>query len=106
MTKRLTLGAALLFLSLSVAKLLLAQGSALSGSQSKPPITGEDRDRLLAAGKKLRIQVQAAGAQVERTVLDELWEPLLFMSNLSYQHFDMPEPLGRDDAEFRHMRTQ
>ena len=48
MTKRPTLGAALLLLSLSVAKLLFAQGAALSGSQSKAPITGEDRDRLLA----------------------------------------------------------
>jgi mono/diheme cytochrome c family protein len=56
MTKRLTLGAALLFLSLSVATLLFAQGAAPSGSQSKAPITGEDRDRLLAAGKKLFVE--------------------------------------------------
>lgn len=56
MTKGLTLGAALLFLSLSVAKLLFAQGAAPSGSQSKAPIAGEDRDRLLAAGKKLFVE--------------------------------------------------
>jgi mono/diheme cytochrome c family protein len=53
MTKRLTLGAALLLLSLSVAKLLFAQGAAPSASQAKTALTGEDRDRLLAAGKKL-----------------------------------------------------
>jgi hypothetical protein len=52
MTKRLTLGAALLLLSLSAAKLLFAQGAALSGSQSKAPVTGEDRDRLLVCGKE------------------------------------------------------
>jgi len=56
MTKRLTLGAAVLLLSLSVAKLLFAQGAALSGSQSKAPISGEDRDRLLVAGKKLFVE--------------------------------------------------
>jgi mono/diheme cytochrome c family protein len=56
MTKRPTLGVALLLLSLSVAKLLFAQGAALSGSQSKASITGEDRDRLLAAGKKLFVE--------------------------------------------------
>jgi mono/diheme cytochrome c family protein len=56
MTKRLTLGAALLLLSLSGAKLLFAQGAALSGSQSRVPITDEDRDRLLAAGKKLFVE--------------------------------------------------
>lgn len=53
MTKRLTLAAALLLLSLSVAKLLFAQGVAPSGSQAKTPLPAEDRDRLLAAGKKL-----------------------------------------------------
>jgi len=56
MTKGLTLGAALLFLSLSVAKLLFAQGAAPCDSQSKAPIAGEDRDRLLAAGKKLFVE--------------------------------------------------
>jgi mono/diheme cytochrome c family protein len=56
MTKRLTPGAALLFLSLSVATLLFAQGAPPPGSQSKAPITGEDRDRLLAAGKKLFVE--------------------------------------------------
>jgi len=56
MTKRLTLGAALLLLSLSVAKLLFAQGAALSASQSKAPVTGEDRDRLLVAGKELFVE--------------------------------------------------
>jgi len=40
MTKRRTLGAALLLLSLSVAKLLFAQGAAPSGSQVKTAITG------------------------------------------------------------------
>ena len=56
MTKRRTLGAALLLLSLSVAKLLFAQGAAPSGSQVKTAITGEDRDRLLAAGKTLFVE--------------------------------------------------
>jgi mono/diheme cytochrome c family protein len=53
MTKRLTLTAALLLLSLSVARLLFAQGVAPSGSQAKTPLTAEDHDRLLVAGKKL-----------------------------------------------------
>lgn len=56
MTKRLTLGAALLLLSLSVAKLLFAQGAAPSASQAKTALAGEDRDRLLAAGKKLFVE--------------------------------------------------
>ncbi len=56
MTMRLTLGAALLVLSLSVAKLLFAQGAAPSGWQVKTAITGEDRDRLLAAGKTLFVE--------------------------------------------------
>ena len=65
MTKLLTLGAALLLLSLSVAKLLFAQGAVPSGSQAKAPITGEDRDRLLAAGKKLFVG-RCAKCHVER----------------------------------------
>jgi hypothetical protein len=53
MTKQLTLAAALLLLSLSLAKFLSAQGVAPSGPHAKTSLIAEDRDRLLAAGKKL-----------------------------------------------------
>jgi mono/diheme cytochrome c family protein len=56
MTKRLTLSAALLLLSLSATMLVFARGGARSSLQGKTAITGEDRDRLLAAGKKLFVE--------------------------------------------------
>ncbi len=53
MTKRLTLGAALLLLSLPAAMLVFAHGATQSPLQAKTAITGEEPERLLAAGKKL-----------------------------------------------------
>ena len=53
MTKRLTLGAALLLLSSLASMLVFARGQAQSSLQAK---TGEEPERLLAAGKKLFVE--------------------------------------------------
>jgi len=49
--KRVTLGVLLLFLSM--AGLLIAQHDGQEASQTKPPVTKAEQERLLAVGKKL-----------------------------------------------------
>jgi chemotaxis protein histidine kinase CheA/CheY-like chemotaxis protein len=44
------------------------------------------RDLAHQLGKKVRVVVRGAGAQVERTVLDELWEPLLHLVRNAIDH--------------------
>src|SRR5207253_3777234 len=44
------------------------------------------RDLARQLGKKLRVVVRGAGAQVERTVLDELAEPLLHLVRNAVDH--------------------
>ncbi len=56
MTKRLTLGAVLLLLSLSVAKLVSGHVGQRSQLQAKSVTAEEDRERLLTAGKKLFVE--------------------------------------------------
>jgi mono/diheme cytochrome c family protein len=56
MRKRVTLGAVLLLLPLSVAELVHARGDARLGLQAKPVVTDEERGKLLATGKKLFVE--------------------------------------------------
>jgi mono/diheme cytochrome c family protein len=56
MMKRVTLGAGLLLLSLSVAKLVHARLDARLSSQAKPVATDEEREKLLATGKKIFVE--------------------------------------------------
>ncbi len=59
MTKRLTLGAALLLLSSLASILVFARGQAQSSLQAKTAVTGEEPERLLTAGtagKKLFVE--------------------------------------------------
>jgi len=56
MTKRLTLGAALLLLSSLASMLVFARGQAQSSLQAKTAVTGEEPERLLTAGKKLFVE--------------------------------------------------
>jgi mono/diheme cytochrome c family protein len=65
MRKRLTLGAVLLLLSLPVAGIVRARGAAWLGLQAKPGVTDEERERLLATGKKVFIE-QCAKCHDER----------------------------------------
>ena len=65
MRKRLTLGAVLLLLSLPVAGIVGARGAAWLGLQAKPGVTDEERERLLATGKKVFIE-QCAKCHDER----------------------------------------
>jgi two-component system, chemotaxis family, sensor kinase CheA len=44
------------------------------------------REIAAAQGKKVHIQVRAAGAEVERRILDELWEPLLHLVRNAVDH--------------------
>jgi len=53
MRKQVRLGVVLLLLSLSMAKLVTAHGDRRSGWQAKTFVADEDREDLLAAGKKL-----------------------------------------------------
>src|SRR5205085_12532889 len=58
--------------------------------QSIEPTLGElvrhARELALGQGKRLRGVVEAAGAQVERNVLDALWEPLLHVVRNAVDH--------------------
>ncbi len=56
MMKRVTPGAVLLLLSLSVAELIHARGLARLGRQAKPVATDEERGKLLATGKKIFVE--------------------------------------------------
>jgi mono/diheme cytochrome c family protein len=56
MTKRLTLGAVLLLLSFFIAKQVSGHGDQRSGLQAKSVTADEDRERVLAAGKKLFVE--------------------------------------------------
>ena len=56
MTKRITLGATLLLFSFLVAKQVFGHGDQRSGLQAKSVTADEDRERLLAAGKKLFVE--------------------------------------------------
>jgi mono/diheme cytochrome c family protein len=56
MMKRVTLGAALLLVSLSVATMIQGRGDARLGLQAKPIATEEERGRLLATGKKIFVE--------------------------------------------------
>jgi mono/diheme cytochrome c family protein len=55
-TKRFTLGAALLLLALSLTKLVSGHGDQPSVLQAKSVTADEDREHLLAAGKKIFIE--------------------------------------------------
>jgi len=56
MRKRVTIGAALLLLSLLAAELIHAWGHARSGLQAKPVATDEERGNLLATGKRIFVE--------------------------------------------------
>jgi mono/diheme cytochrome c family protein len=56
LAKRLTLGAAFLLLLFSVAELVSGHGDQRSGLQAKSGVADEDRERQLAAGKKLFVE--------------------------------------------------
>jgi mono/diheme cytochrome c family protein len=56
MMKRVTLGAALLLVSLPVATMIQGRGDARLGLQAKPIATEEERGRLLATGKKIFVE--------------------------------------------------
>jgi mono/diheme cytochrome c family protein len=56
MRKRVTLGAVLLVVSLSVAELVHARRDARLGLQAKPVVTDEERGRLLTIGKKIFVE--------------------------------------------------
>ena len=53
-------------------------------------------------GKRLRVIVRAQGAEVERSVLEELWEPLLHLIRNSVDHgVERPEERGDKNGEAR-----
>jgi len=56
MRKRVTVGAVLLLLTLSVTELVHARHDARLGLQAKPVATDEERGRLLATGKKIFVE--------------------------------------------------
>jgi len=56
MSKRVTVGAALLLLPFSVAELVHARHDARLGRQAKPVATDEERGKLLATGKKIFVE--------------------------------------------------
>ena len=56
MRKRVALGAALLALSLAVAGIVYGRGEARWGLQAKPVVTEEEREKLLATGKKIFVE--------------------------------------------------
>jgi two-component system chemotaxis sensor kinase CheA/two-component system sensor histidine kinase and response regulator WspE len=60
------------------------------------PVLGEllrhARELATAQGKRLRVVVEAARAQVERSVLDELWEGLLHLTRNAIDHGIEPPP--------------
>ncbi len=51
--KRVTVGVFLLLLSMSAVGLLIARRDGQEASQTKPPVTKAEQERLLALGKKL-----------------------------------------------------
>jgi chemotaxis protein histidine kinase CheA len=58
------------------------------------------RELAVSQGKRVRAQVQAAGAQIERTVLDELWEPLVHIVRNAVDHgIEPPDARGGKPAE-------
>src|SRR6185312_4367319 len=72
--------------------------------QSIEPTLGElvrhAREIAIGQGKKLRGVVSAAGAQVERNVLDALWEPLLHIVRNAVDHgIEPPAERGKKGAE-------
>ncbi|MCU1280473.1 MAG: CheA signal transduction histidine kinase, partial [bacterium] len=72
--------------------------------QSIEPTLGElvrhARELALGQGKRLRGIVSAAGAQVERSVLDALWEPLLHIVRNAVDHgIEMPAERGKKNPE-------
>jgi two-component system, chemotaxis family, sensor kinase CheA len=72
--------------------------------QSIEPTLGElvrhARELALGQGKRLRGVVTAAGAQVERSVLDALWEPLLHIVRNAVDHgIEAPAQRGRKSPE-------
>ncbi|MFO0577509.1 MAG: response regulator [Polyangia bacterium] len=44
------------------------------------------RELAQASGKQLRVHVQSGGSQIERTVLDTLWEPLVHLVRNAVDH--------------------
>jgi chemotaxis protein histidine kinase CheA len=54
------------------------------------------RDLALIQGKRVRITVEAGGAQVERGILDQLWDPLLHLVRNAIDH-GIEEPGERGD---------
>jgi two-component system chemotaxis sensor kinase CheA len=72
--------------------------------QSIEPTLGElvrhARELALGQGKRLRGVVAAAGAQVERNVLDALWEPLLHIVRNAVDHgIEPPAERGKKSPE-------
>jgi two-component system chemotaxis sensor kinase CheA/two-component system sensor histidine kinase and response regulator WspE len=60
------------------------------------------RELALQQGKRLRIQIEAAGAQVERSILDELGEPLAHLVRNAVDHgIEAPSERGDKDPEAR-----
>lgn len=60
------------------------------------------RELALQQGKRLRVSIDAAGAQVERSVLDELWEPLLHIVRNAVDHgIEPPDERGQKPPEAR-----
>jgi chemotaxis protein histidine kinase CheA len=58
------------------------------------------RELAVSQGKRVRAQVQAAGAQIERTVLDELWEPLVHIVRNAVDHgIEPPDARNGKPAE-------
>jgi chemotaxis protein histidine kinase CheA/CheY-like chemotaxis protein len=53
------------------------------------------RDLALIQGKRLRVTVDAGGAQLERGILDQLWDPLLHLVRNAIDHgVELPEERG------------
>ncbi|MDB4969324.1 MAG: hypothetical protein JWN44_5013 [Myxococcales bacterium] len=80
--------------------------------QSIEPTLGElvrhAREIALGQGKRLRGVVTAAGAQVERSVLDALWEPLLHIVRNAVDHgIEPPAERGQKNPEATlHLRAE
>lgn len=58
------------------------------------------RDLGRGQGKRLRVSVRAAGAELERRVLDDLWEPLLHLVRNAVDHgLEPPTQRGEKPSE-------